>query len=77
MEELVNLVAQRTGLTQDDARKAVEAVIDTLKSKLPPPIASHLDSLLAGGLSGGLGDLAQEGGEVLKGRLGTILGGNR
>jgi nucleoid DNA-binding protein len=31
MGELVNLVAQRTGLSQEDARKAVEAVIDIKK----------------------------------------------
>jgi uncharacterized protein (DUF2267 family) len=75
MDELINLVVQRTGISQEDARKAVEVVIDTLKSKLPGPIASHLDSFLSGGLSGGVGTLAEEAGELLKGRLGTILGG--
>jgi uncharacterized protein (DUF2267 family) len=71
MDDLINLVVQRTGISQEDARKAVEVVIDTLKSKLPAPIASHLDSFL----SGGVGTLAEEAGELLKGRLGTILGG--
>jgi uncharacterized protein (DUF2267 family) len=75
MDELINLVVQRTGISQEDARKAVEVVIDTLKSKLPGPIASHLDSFLSGGLSGGVDTLAEEAGELLKGRLGTILGG--
>ena len=75
MDELINLVGQRTGISQEDARKAVEVVIDTLKSKLPGPIASHLDSFLSDGLSGGVGTLAEEPGELLKGRLGTILGG--
>jgi uncharacterized protein (DUF2267 family) len=75
MDELINLVVQRTGISQEDARKAVEVVIDTLKSKLPGPIASHLDAFLSGGLSGGVGTLAEEAGELLKGRLGTILGG--
>ena len=75
MDELSNLVVQRTGISQEDARKAVEVVIDTLKSKLPGPIASHLDAFLSGGLSGGVDTLAEEAGELLKGRLGTILGG--
>jgi len=75
MDELINLVVQRTGISQEDARKAVEVVIDTLKSKLPGPIASHLDAFLSGGLSGGVDTLAEEAGELLKGRLGTILGG--
>jgi NACalpha-BTF3-like transcription factor len=33
MDELVNLVVQRTGISQDDARKAVEVVVNALKSK--------------------------------------------
>ncbi len=46
MNELVNVVAQKTGMSQEDAQKAVTAVIDFLKTKLPPPIASHLDALM-------------------------------
>jgi hypothetical protein len=68
---------QRTGLSQDDARKAVEVVIDALKSKLPAPIASHLDSFLTGGLSGGTGTLAEEEGELLKGKLDGMFGGGK
>jgi nucleoid DNA-binding protein len=54
MDELVNLVVQKTGISQDDARKAVEVIVNTLKSKLPGPIAGHLDSFLSGGASGGM-----------------------
>jgi hypothetical protein len=75
MDELINLVVQRTGISQEDARKAVEVVIDTLKSKLPAPFASHLDSFLSGGVSGGVGTLAEEAGELLKGELGGMFGG--
>jgi len=42
MDELVNLVVKKTGISQDDARKAVEVIVSALKSKLPGPIASHL-----------------------------------
>ena len=75
MEELVNAVAQKTGLSQDDARKAVEVVVNTLKSKLPAPIASHVDSFLAGGMSGGAGSLMDEASGMLKGKLGNLFGG--
>jgi uncharacterized protein (DUF2267 family) len=71
MDELVNLVVQKTGISQEDARKAVEVIVNTLKSKLPGPIASRLDSFLAGGID----TLAAEAGEMLKGKLGGLFGG--
>lgn len=77
MDELINLVVQKTGISQDDARKAVEVIISTLKSKLPGPIASHLDSFISGGVSGGLGALGTEAGELLKGKLGGLFGGGQ
>jgi uncharacterized protein (DUF2267 family) len=75
MDELINLVIQKTGISQDDARKAVEVVVNALKSKLPAPIASHVDAFLAGGTSGGMDTLAAEAGEMLKGKLGGLFGG--
>ena len=75
MDELVNLVVQKTGISQDDARKAVEVIVSELKSKLPAPIASHLDAFLAGGMSGGMNTLASDAGEMLKGTLGGLFGG--
>lgn len=75
MDELINLVVQKTGISQEDARKAVEVIVNTLKSKLPGPIASHLDSFISGGLSGGASTLADEAGEMLKGKLGSLFGG--
>jgi hypothetical protein len=63
MDELVKMVSQKTGLSEDMARTAVDTVIGFLKDKLPDPIASQIDSVLSGG---GLGDL---------GGLGKNLGG--
>jgi hypothetical protein len=77
MDELINLVVQKTGISQDDARKAVEVIVSTLKSKLPGPIASHLDSFIAGGMSGGLNTLADEATQMLKGKLGSFLGSGK
>ena len=50
-------------------------IVNELKSKLPGPIASHLDSFIAGGMSGGMNVLANEAGELLKGKLGSLFGG--
>ena len=71
MDELINLVVQKTGISQDDARKAVEVIVNALKSKLPAPIAGHLDSFMSGGASA----LEAEAGEILKGKLGGLFGG--
>jgi hypothetical protein len=62
MDELIKLVAQKTGLPQDKAKVAVDTVINFLKKKLPPTIAGQLDTIMAGGklpddLMAGLGGL--------------------
>jgi hypothetical protein len=65
MDELVRLVAQKAGITQDQARQAVEVVIGFLKQQLPQPLAGQIDAALEGDM-GGLADLA--------GGLGGLLG---
>ena len=62
MEELVKLVAKKTGITHKQAEMAVEIVVGYLKDKLPEPLDSQLDNLLDGGelptdLLSGLGGL--------------------
>ena len=56
MEELVKLVATRTGLSEDKARMAVELVVQHLKGKLPGPLGGQIDAALSGG-GGGLGGM--------------------
>jgi hypothetical protein len=73
MDELINLVVQKTGISQDDARKAVEVIVNELKSRLPGPVASHLDSLIGGGVSA----LESEAGEMFKSKLGGFFGGGK
>ncbi len=68
MDELANLVAQKAGISTDQARAAVSTVLDFLKQKLPAPIAGQIEGLLAGG-SGALGSV----GDVAKG-LGGLFG---
>ena len=48
IDELVSKVSQKTGLSPDQAKAAVESVIAFLKEKLPAPVATHLDSLVSG-----------------------------
>lgn len=58
-EELVRMVAQKTGLPEDKARSAAETVIGYLKEKLPASVAGQLDSVGGGAATGGLGDMAK------------------
>ncbi len=73
MNELINLVVQKTGLSQENAQKAVQTVVDFIKAKLPAPIASQVDAVLSGDVSG----LGAQGGEMLKGKLGGMFGGEK
>jgi uncharacterized protein (DUF2267 family) len=60
MDELIKLVSQKAGISEDQARKAVASVLDFLKQRLPAPIASQIEGVLSGGgsdLSKGLGGL--------------------
>jgi hypothetical protein len=70
MNELVNLIVQKTGISQENAQKAAQTAIDFLKTKLPAPLAGQVDAVLAGDLSG----LAGQAGEMLKGKLGGASG---
>ena len=56
MEELIALVVQKTGLPKEQAKMAVETVIDFIKQKLPAPVAAQVDAVLGG--SGNLGAAA-------------------
>jgi len=62
MDQLVQLVSQKTGLSEEKSRQAVEIVVEYLKEKLPAPIAGQVEAVLGGGEgSGGLEDLAKKG----------------
>lgn len=68
MEELIQQVAQRTGLAPDKARTAVDTVLGFLKNKLPTSIGSQLDGAVSGKNIGGMGDVAKDVGDRLGGR---------
>ncbi len=58
MDELTKLVSEKTGLPPEQARQAVQVVLDYLSARLPAPMASQLQAVLGGG-GADLGDLAK------------------
>jgi hypothetical protein len=70
MDQLVNEISTRTGITQDQARQAVQMAVDFVKQKLPPALASQVDGVLGGTNSG---DMAQQAQQALGG-LGDMFG---
>lgn len=73
MNELVQMVAQKTGISQDKAQQAVEVILSHLKSRLPGPMASHLDQLTGGGNSSSNNSLESE----AVSKLGNMFGGEK
>jgi uncharacterized protein (DUF2267 family) len=56
MDELVKLVTDKVGISEAQAKQAVDVVLGFLKDNLPEPIAGQLEAALEGDLSG-LGDM--------------------
>lgn len=69
VDDIVNKVAEKTGVGAETVKKVLTTAVDFIKQKLPPQFAGQVDSLLSGGGAGGggLGDLA--------GKLGGMFGG--
>lgn len=53
MDELVQKISQKTGLSTDKAQEVVNVVVSHLREKLPAPLASALDEYLSGGSTEG------------------------
>ena len=75
MEEIIKQVTERAGISEAQARTAVETVLGFLKNRLPEPLAGQLDGFV-GGAAGAAGGLADTAGNVLGG-LGGMLGGKK
>jgi hypothetical protein len=69
MDELIQQITSRTGISEDQARQAVEMVLAFAKTKLPEPIASQLDGFMGGG-GGNPADMLGQ-----LGNLGGMFGG--
>lgn len=71
MNEIIKMVASKTGMSESVAKIAVEVVISQLKSKLPAGVGGQIDSLL-----GGKGSSKSSGNPLggLTDKLGGMLG---
>lgn len=49
MNELVQRLIDKTGLSEEQAASAVQAVAGFLKERLPAPIAAQVENVLGGG----------------------------
>lgn len=56
MDELIKTIAKKVGITEAQARQAVDMVLSALKEKLPAPVASQIEAALSGDV-GDLGDV--------------------
>jgi hypothetical protein len=65
MDELVKLVSQKSGISEDAAKKAVDTVLGFLKKKLPAPVSGQIDAALK---SPGAAGVIGKGLDALKGR---------
>ncbi len=66
MDELVKQVTQKAGISESQAKKAVETVMSFLKDKLPGPIAAQVKGVVNGGGTPDVGDVGD--------KLGGLLG---
>jgi len=76
MDKLLELVQEKAGISADQARQAIEAVVGFLKDKLPGPLGDQLSKFVEGDDDGDGGD--DDGGGLLGGitdKLGGLLGG--
>ncbi|UYQ93315.1 hypothetical protein MKQ68_24840 [Chitinophaga horti] len=48
MQELIQQVQERAGVSAEQAAQAIEAVKDFVKSKLPPMLAGNVDTWFSG-----------------------------
>jgi uncharacterized protein (DUF2267 family) len=68
MDELVKTVADKAGLSPESAQKAVHAVMDFIKEKLPAGMGAQLESFIdsnAESAKGIVGSLAEKVGGLL------------
>ncbi len=66
MNELIKMVEDRVGLPEDKAKAATDTVLNYVKSKLPGPVASQIDSVVSGGEGNAIKDAA--------GKVGSMFG---
>ncbi len=69
MDELIKMVSEDAGISESQAKKAVETVAGYLKDQLPAPFDAQVESVLKDGVSSGSIDSLTKG-------LGGMFGKN-
>jgi len=69
VDALISRVVERTGISEDKARAAVDTVVGYLKERAPAGLSGQIDSLVGGGEGSGAGDVAS--------RIGGMFGGGQ
>ena len=75
MEELIRQVTERAGISEEQARTAVNTVLGYVRNNLPAGLSDQLGGLLGGGAGAG-GNVAGGAGDLLGG-LGGMFGGKK
>lgn len=70
MDILVKMVADKTGISESQARTAVDTVMSFLNDKLPDGMASQVISMLQDDSAGGKDDMMSG----LAGKIGGLFG---
>ena len=67
MENLIKRVSEKAGITEVQARSAVNTVVSFLKDKMPAGVGSQVETFLTTGSSGAVaGSIKEKVGGVLK-----------
>ena len=69
MDELIKRITEKTGISEDQARSAINTVSGFLKEKLPAPIAGQIDNVLSG--DSGTGDTLSNAASKIGGIFGS------
>jgi hypothetical protein len=70
VDQLINQITQRTGISQTQAQQATQMVVGYLKNQLPPQVSSQIDGVLGMQGKGGMTGQAQQ----MQGGLGDMFG---
>ena len=73
MNELVQIVQQKSGLSEEQSIEIVNAVVAFVKTKLPAGLASHVDGLV-GDLGGAAPAATATAGTDASGMLSSVIG---
>jgi len=68
MEQLIKMVSEKTGISEQQAATAVNTVVSFLKDKMPAGLGSQVESFINGG--GSMDGLA----DGLKDKIGGMFG---